>query len=129
MQRALPATLVIDKIRFIIPNHHVPRLKIAVQKIIAVGSKQKIDKRIKIVLERLFVKRNLSQLQKIILEIVQIPHHRLPVEGMTRVTYGIIHTFPAFHLETRQPVENFFIDFRYLLRNLIRITEAKQTTQ
>src|ERR1700758_5563009 len=81
LQRAPSAALVVHEERPAIAQHDVSRLKIAIEEVVALGAQQKFRKAVKIVLERLLVKRNACEPQEIVFEVVQIPGDGLAIEA------------------------------------------------
>ena len=121
LQRAFAAALIIQKIRLPIAQHDVARLKIAVEKIVAVGAQQKIRQAVEIVFQRLLVERNACQPQKIIFEIIQIPGNRLPIEAAARIANAVIQIAPGLDLKARQHGDHLAIGFDAPRRDLFPV--------
>src|ERR1035437_2007112 len=102
LQRAFAAALIVQKIRLAVAQHHIARLKVAIEKIIRLGGQQKLGEAAEIMLQRLFVERDAGQTQKIILEIVQIPGDGLAVEAGPRIADLVIQIPAGLDLKTRQ---------------------------
>src|ERR1700674_3383796 len=81
----LAPSLIVEKKRLPISQHHVPRLEIAIHEIIAIRAQQEIRQRIEVVFKRLLIERNPSQPQEIIFEVIQVPRNRLPVKASSRI--------------------------------------------
>ena len=64
-----------------------------------------------IILQRLFVEWNSSQPKKVILEIIQIPRNRLPVETRARIANFVIQIASRLDLKTRQPANCLAVRF------------------
>src|ERR1700722_511762 len=86
LQRALAAALVVDKKGLAIAQHNISGLKVAIQKVVAIRAHQEIGQTPEIVLQRLFVKRDAGEAQKIIFEVVQIPGDGLAVKATDGIT-------------------------------------------
>ena len=111
LQRAFAAALVVEKKRLAVAQHDVARLKIAIEKIIAIGAQQKLRQAAEIVFQRLLVEGNAGEPQKVILEIIQIPGDRLAVEAGARIADLVIQIAAGFHLKARQHAHDFAIGF------------------
>ena len=61
LQRAFAAALIIEEKRLAVAQHDVARLKIAIEKVVAVGGEQEFRQAAEIVFERLLVERNARQ--------------------------------------------------------------------
>ncbi len=99
LQSSASPSLVVDEKQFALMYHDITRLKIAVQKVMAIGLQQVFGKNIEIIFQFLFVEIDMSQFQKIIFEIVQIPHHGLFVKLISGIAYGIIHIGRSLRLK------------------------------
>ncbi len=102
MQRAPAAALVIKEIGPSLAQHDVARLKIAIEKIAPVGAQQEFRQPIEILLQRLFIEGDRGEAKEVILEVIQIPRNRLPVEAGARIADLVIQIPPGFYLEARQ---------------------------
>src|SRR5579862_1905277 len=80
LKRALAPALVIQEKRFPTSQHDIARLEIPIHEIVAIGAQQKVCQAVEVVFQSLLAKRNPGQPEKVILEIIQIPRNRLPVE-------------------------------------------------
>src|SRR5271166_3414774 len=99
MQRALAAALVVEKIGLALAQHHIARLKIAIQKVVTRRCEQELRQSSEIVFQCLFAERDTSQAQKIVLEVIQIPRYRLTVEAGARITHLVVQVVAGFDLE------------------------------
>src|SRR6266404_234509 len=109
LQRAFAPALVINEKRFAVTQQDVARLKIAIEKIIAWSAQQKVGQAAEIVFQRLLVKGNACEPQKIIFEVIQVPRDRLAIEAADRIAHLIIQIAARFHLKTRQDRDDFAI--------------------
>src|ERR1700676_2582926 len=113
LQRALASALVIHEIGLSITQHNVSGLKVAIEEIVPFGGHQEIGQTTEIVFQRLLVKRNTSETQKIIFEVVQVPGNRLTVKAPDGIARFIIHIAAGFDLKARQDRYNFSVGFYY----------------
>jgi len=109
MQRAFAAALVVEEVWLAVDEHHVARLEIPIEKIIAAGSQQKFCQTRKVVLQRLLVEGHAGEAQKIILEVVQVPGDGLAVEAGTRIADLVVDVAAGLDLKTRQRSDHFAI--------------------
>ena len=121
VQRAFAATLVVEKPRTAIAQHHVARLKIAIEKIIVRRSEQQLGQTAEVELQRLFVEGHAGQSQKVVLEIIQVPGDGLAVEAGARVADLVIEIAACLHLKARQLGDNFAIGLDHFGRNGVAI--------
>lgn len=111
MQGAFAAALVVDEIGLAVAEHDVARLEVAIEKIIARGAEEKIGEAIEIALERMFVKGNAGEAEKIIFKIVEIPGDGLAIEAGDRIADGVVEIAAGLHLKAREDGDDFFIGF------------------
>jgi len=111
LERTLAATLIVQKKRQPLAQHHIARLEIPVEKIIVGGFQQKRCQAAEVILQRLFVEGHAGEPQKIILEIVQIPGDGLLVEARARIAHVVIQVAACLDLKTRQHGHYFAIAF------------------
>src|SRR6185437_13040462 len=109
LQRAPAPALVIEKPWLSAAKHDVARLKIAVEKEIVRRAEQELGEPPKITFQRLLVEGNSGQAQKVILEVIQVPGNRLPVEARARIADLVIQIAPRLNLEARQHGDRFAI--------------------
>src|SRR5258708_12523635 len=102
LQRALAATLIVQKKGLPLVQHHVSGLEITVKKIVAGRLQEEIGQPVKIIFESLLVERNRGEAQKIVFEIVEVPVDGLAVEAAARVADGVIQVAPGLHLKAGQ---------------------------
>src|SRR5579859_7999528 len=120
LQRSLAAALVVEKERLALAQHHIARLKVAIKKGIARRAEQKAGQPSKVDLQRLLAERHVSQLEKVILEVVQVPRDRQAIESGARITDAVIQVAPGFNLKPRQRLHHFAVDIDHRRRDLIR---------
>src|SRR5262249_54954402 len=113
MQRSFASPLVVEKEWLAFAQHYVARLEIAIKKIIPRRAQQEPRKTSKIHLKRLLAEWNISQLEKVILEVIQVPGDRLPIKTRSRITDLVIQITPGLHLESRQFIHYFAIRFNH----------------
>jgi len=102
LQRAFAAALVVEKIGLAALQHHVARLKIAIEKIIVAGAEQEFGQAREVLLQRLLVEGNAGEPQKIILEIVEVPGDGLAVETGARIADFVVQIATGLDLKTGQ---------------------------
>src|SRR5215467_10516737 len=85
LQSALAPALVIEKKRLPLTQHDVARLKIAIQKIVAVRGQQKAGEAAEIVFQRLLTEGNARQAEKIVFEVIQVPGDGLAIKTAARI--------------------------------------------
>src|SRR5208283_1364774 len=99
LQSALASALVVEKPRLALAQHHVARLEIAIEKILAVGGEQELRQPPEIVFQVLLVEGHSGQPQKVVLEVVQIPRNRLAIEARSRIADSVIQIAPGDNLK------------------------------
>jgi hypothetical protein len=126
LQRALAPTLVVQKVRATLDQHHVARLEITVQEVIAVRLENEFRQPCEISLQRLLVERDARQPQKVVLEIVQVPRNRLPIETRPRIAQLVVDLVAHLHLEARQHGDHFAIRLHNFGRNYIPLAVLRK---
>ena len=121
VQRAFAAALVVEKPRAAVAQHHVARLKIAIEKIIVRGGEQQLGQTAEVELQRLFVEGHAGQAQKVVLEIVQVPGDGLAVEAGARIADLVIEIAARLDLKARQFCDDFAIRCDHLGRNGVAV--------
>src|SRR5438445_3372333 len=111
LQGAFAAALVVDKKGIAVAQHDVAGLKVAVEKIIARGTKKKFGETSEIFLKGTFVEGDAGEAEEIVFEIVQIPGDGLAVETGIGIADFVIQVTGRFDLEARQDGDNFAIGF------------------
>ena len=114
LQGAFAAALVVDEIGLAVAEHDVAGLEVAVEKIIARGAEQKIGEAIEIVFERMFVKGNAGEAEKIIFKIVEVPGDGLAIEAGDRIADGVVEIAAGLDLKAREDGDDFFDRLRRL---------------
>ncbi len=109
LRGAFSAALIVNKIDRILVDHDISGLEIPEHKIIAVGGKQVTYQRIEIILQFLLIERYVQQFEKIILEIIEVPSHRLSVESGAGVGLGEIETLSSGHLPLGELSDSLFV--------------------
>ncbi len=117
-RRAAAPALIVEEIGLPVAQHDVSRLKIAIEKVAAIGAQQKLCQPAEIFLQRLFVEGDSGEAKKVILEVIQIPRNRLPVEARARIADLVIQIPPGFHLEARQHFHRLAIGRHHFRSNL-----------
>src|SRR5215471_3014432 len=107
VQCALASTLVVEEKRIPILQHDVPRLEVTIEEVVVICREQELRQAAEVPFERLFIEGNTRQPQEVVLEVVQIPRDRLPVEARTGITHLVIHREARFDLKTRQSRDHF----------------------
>ncbi len=102
MERAAAAALVVDEPGLAVAQHHVAALEVAVEEVRGVGLEEEVDQPLGVALEAVLVERDLRELQEVILEVVEVPPHRRPVERRARVGERVVDDAAALHLEARE---------------------------
>src|SRR5439155_10743046 len=100
MKRAAAPALIVQEERPAIPQHDVARLEISIKEVITRGRQQEIGQALKVILHRLFVERNSSEPQKVVLEVIQIPSNGLAIEAVARIAGVVIEIAPCLDLES-----------------------------
>ena len=77
------------------------------------GLEQKLDQGFEVVLQAGLGERHARQLEEVILEVVQVPQDRLPVERIARIRCREIDDPPAPHLEQGQPPDHIAVHGHY----------------
>src|SRR5216684_2208959 len=119
LKRPLASALIVEKKRLPVNEHDVAGLEIAVKEIVAVGAQQEICQALEIVFQSLLVEGNSRQPQKVILEIIQIPGDRLPVEDASRIAHLVIQIASSFDLKPRQQAHNPAIRFHRVRSDIL----------
>ncbi len=109
MQGAFAAALVIDEVRLAAGEHDVARLKVAVEKVVAVGAQEKFGEALEIVFKRLFVKRNSGEAEKIVFEIVEVPDDGLAIKTAAWIADAVIQIAAGFDLKFREDFDDFAV--------------------
>src|SRR3954469_20897311 len=102
MECALSTALIVEKVWLIAAKHDVARLEIAIQKIITIGTQQKISKDTEIIFESLLAEGNSGKSQEVVFEIIQVPGNRLSIETLARVADFEIQIASGLDLEAWQ---------------------------
>src|SRR6202035_3931 len=79
-----------------------------------------------IIFQGLFAEGNAGEAQEVILEIIQIPGDRLPIETSTRITHLVIQLASRLDLKSRQRGDDFSIGFDRRRSDLIPRTMPRQ---
>src|SRR5271157_5180577 len=84
------ATLVIQEEWMAVPQHDVSRLEIPIEEVTVAGAQQELRQASEIVFQRLFVKGDASESEKVVLEIIQVPGDGLAIEARARIAHLVI---------------------------------------
>ena len=88
---ATTASLIIYIIQLVILYHYVAALEVAVEEVSAVGLEEEVGEAVKIILEKLLVERIVGELEKMVLEVVEIPEDGLTVEVAAGIGHREVH--------------------------------------
>src|ERR1017187_49162 len=110
VQRAFAPTLIVQKEWLAVAQHHVARLEVAIEKRVAARGQEKPGQTAKIALQLLLVEGNSRQLEKVILEVVQVPRNRLAVKAGAWITDFVVQVPRSLDLEPRQVRHHLTVD-------------------
>ena len=97
-------------------DHDVAGLEVAVEEVASLGLEQELGEPLEVVLQRLLVERDLRQAQEVVLEVVEVPHHRLLVEAGPRVAHVVVQRPAGLDLEPRQDLDHLPVQVQRLGR-------------
>ncbi len=120
LECASTAALIIDEPGLTRPYHDVSGLEVAVHEMIASRLEQEAHELSEVPLEPGLVERHPSQLEEVILEVVQVPQHRLPIEGAPRMGVAEVDEAATLDLEARQDLNDPPIDLVHIRRKRLR---------
>lgn len=83
--------MIIYIIQLVIFYHYVAALEVAVEEVSAVGLEEEVGEAVKIILEKLLVERGVGELEKMVLEVVEIPEDGLTVEVAAGIGHREVH--------------------------------------
>src|SRR5713226_5575790 len=111
LEGTFAAAMVVEKKGIAVAQHDVAGLKVAVEKIIARGTKKKFGETSEIFLKGTFVEGDAGEAEEIVFEIVQIPGDGLAVETGIGIADFIIQVTAGFHLKAGESGDNLAIGF------------------
>ena len=109
--------MIVEKIRLPFAQHDVARLKIAIQEEVALGTQKKFREALEIVFQRLLVKWDSGETQKIVFEIVEVPDDGLAIEAATGITNAVVEIAASLDLKFRKRFNGFAVGFCDIGRN------------
>ena len=122
VQGPAPPPLVVDEPGLAVAHHDVPRLEVPVEEVVPVRLQQIAGQGPEVPLEALLVERDMSQLQEVVLEVVEVPLDRAAVEGVARIGHVKVDDLRALHLEARQELEDPAVHLLDGLRERLAVT-------
>ncbi len=111
-----PASLVVDEPGLSVPQHDVARLEIPVEEVVRTGFQEKVDESLEVPLQGRLAEGHVSQLEEVVLEVVEVPKDGLAVEGFPGIRHRVVHHRVPFHLEPGQHLHHLPVRLEHLGR-------------